>query len=416
MDFFTDEDIISIIEHKSQRDGDFMGFVNDWGVPINWDIKEKNKQWHETFFTKRAIYDHQAKGNCTFCQCIIKDMEKEGWLQKGDIILDPMCGIGSFNIVAALLGYDSIGVELEDTFYKDMVGFDTREEVGEDDLFGSFLSHVDGTIERFLKLTADIHAIGDILIVKGDARNLKEVLRGYKYPNKVICSPPYGNRMRDEGQRFGSKDGTDWSKREDHNKQYSLDKENIGNAKVSIASSPPYSSTTEIGGGLAKKRNVNYSDDNLARNKIKVITSPPYGRSTEHSEKQIKSLDKPGSEFHGHRPFKYGKGNIALLQDNKYSQEMLKVYKSMYEILEPGAHVALVTRNFIQEFKVVELDVLTIKLMVSAGFCYIKTRRARLPELSMFKHMNYTKYHKKKGLPKIDWEEVSYFVKPNRAL
>lgn len=389
MEFTTDEDVKAIIEHEVLADGDFMGFINDFGVPIDWDIKDKNKQWHETFFTKRAIYDHQAKGSCRFCWHIIKEMEKQGWLEEDDIVLDPMCGIGSFNIVSALSGYNSIGVELEETFYKDMVGFDTRESVGDDDLFGSFDSHVEGTIERFLKMTDDIESVGDILTVKGDARNLKEVLLGYEYPNKkrkletlpelrVICSPPYGNRMRDEGQRFGSKDGKNWADMEgseDYNKQYSQDEGNIGSAKIN------------------------------------VVCSPPYGRSTEHSEKQIKSMDKPGSGFHGHKPFKYGKGNIAVLADSKYSREMQKVYDSMYELLEPGAHVALVTRNFIQNFKVVELDELTIKLMKVAGFEYIKTVRARLPELSLFKNINWEKYHKDKGLPKIDWEEVTYYAK-----
>jgi len=389
MEYITDKDVQAIIEHETLSDGDFQGFINDWGVPIDWDIKDKNKQWHETFFTKRATYDHQAKGNCRFCWHIIKEMEKRGWLTKGDVVLDPMCGIGSFNIVAALSGYNSIGVELEEIFYNDMVGFDTRGAVDEDDLFGSFLTHVEGTIERFLKMTADIPAVGDILIVKGDARDLKGSLLGYEYPSKkqkmeplpelqMICSPPYGNRMRDEGQRFGSKDGKDWSQMEgieDYNKQYSQDENNIG------------------------------------RDKINIVCSPPYGRSTEHSEQQIESMDKPGSGFHGHKPFKYGKGNIAVLADSKYLREMLKVYNSMYEFLKPGAYVALITRNFIQDFKVVELDELTIKLMKRAGFEYIKTMRARLPELSLFKNINWEKYHKDKGLPKIDWEEVTFYVR-----
>lgn len=386
--FTQDEDVKAIIEHEVLSDGDFQGFVNDWGVPIDWDIKDKNKQWHETFFTKRAVHDHQAKGNCRFCWLIIKEMERQGWLRKGDVVLDPMCGIGSFNIVAALCGYNSVGVEMEGTFYKDMVGYDTLEAVGDDDLFGSFESHVEGTIERFLGLTEQIPSVGDILVVQGDARNLGEVL-GYtnlelEYPNtkmQAICSPPYGNRMRDEGQRFGSKDGKVWSdfcSKAEYEYQYSLDEGNIGNAK------------------------------------IQIVCSPPYGRSTEHSEQQINSMDKPGTGFHGHKPFKYGRGNIAILQDSRYSREMLKVYRSMYGFLQPGAHTALITRNFIQDFKVVELDELTIKLMKRAGFEYIKTMRARLPELSLFKNINWEKYHKKRGLPKIDWEECTFYVKPVR--
>jgi len=419
MIYTDDEEVKAIIEHEALSMG-FNGFINEWGVPIDWDIRQRNKEWHETFFTRKAVYDHQAKGNCTFALLIIKEMEKRGWINKGDIILDPMCGIGSFNIVSAFAGYRSIGVELEETFVKDMLGYDEYTEG--DGLFPFFKAHVEGTIERFHRLTEDIPSVERITIIQGDARELPDVLAGYHDWEwdwgdgelTIVCSPPYGNRMRDEGQRFGSKDGKVWKdvcSLEEYEKQYSQDPKNVGTAKINIVSSPPYSATTEVGGGIAKKKHINYHKGNLARNKLNVICSPPYGRTTEHDEEQIASMNKDGYNFHGHRPFKYGKNNIAILKESPYTAEMLKVYKAMYEVLNEGSHVALITRNFIQEFKVVELDQLTIDLMMEAGFCYVMTMRARLPELSLFKNINWEKFHKAKGLPKIDWEEVTFFKK-----
>lgn len=346
----------------------------------DWIIEDRNREWHDVYFTRPAIRHHQAKGSCPLVWRVLEYMEEQHWLREGDVIFDPMCGIGSFLIVAAVKGYDGIGVELEDTFCQDMVGYDTIP-LGEDTLFASVPGHVEGQIEKFKRVTKGWDRIGNWRVIQGDARKLQELWG--TLCAKVVCSPPYGNRLRDAGQQFGSDKGRDdrktWKELEEelegsYNKQYSLDPNNIGNAK------------------------------------IKVVSSPPYSRTTEHSKSQIDYL--PEVKRPGHKGFEYAnKKNVALLKDSAYSKEMLKVYRSLYSVLAPGAYVALITRNFIQKRKVVMLDELTIRLMERAGFGYLETKRAQLPDVSFFKNSNYLKYHKKWGLPLIDWEEISFFKK-----
>jgi len=304
-------------------------------------------------------------------------MALRGWLEPDDIILDPMCGIGSFLIVAAMKGHNCIGVELEENFIDLMEGYDT---VVNDDMIGKRVDHVLGNLEKFRRVTKVLPHVGSIKVFQGDARKLHFTDFTIFPPDAVICSPPYGNRLRDAAAQFGSKDDITWSKMEaevkgSYNKQYSLNPKNIGNAK------------------------------------IKVVCSPPYHHG-EHSEKKIASIKKheEREQGHGMKAHSYvSESNIAnIATDSKYSYEMLKVYKSLYQFLADGAVVALVTRNFIQKKKVVMLDKLTIRLMERAGFMYLETKRARNPEVSFFRQINH-KTLKKYGLPLIDWEEITFY-------
>ena len=183
-------------------------------------------------------------------------------------------------------------------------------------------------------------------------------------------------------------------------------------------SSPPYSGSTEIGGkakngNLARATNAKhdvYDEDNIARRKLVIVSSPPYSRSTEHSGDQIDAL--PDGKVGGHKGFAYGdRENIALLGIGPYDIEMLKVYQSLHKALGARSSVVLLTRNFIQKGKIVLLDELTVKLMEQAGFKYHFTRRAELPEISMFKYMNWNNTHREKGLPLITWEEATFYTK-----
>ena len=94
-----------------------------------------------------------------------------------------------------------------------------------------------------------------------------------------------------------------------------------------------------------------------------------------------------------------------------YDTEMGKVYKAMYNTVGIGSPVVLLTRNFIQEGKMVLLDELTQLLMHKAGFTYQFTKRAELPEISMFKYMNWHNYHREKRLPLVTWEEATFYLK-----
>jgi tRNA G10 N-methylase Trm11 len=271
-----------------------------------------------------------------------------------------MCGIGSFLIVAALKGYDGIGVELEKTFYDDIVGFDQLQD--DDSFFSGHVFHIEGVLEKFRRVNQGRH-VGEIRVYNHDARLINELLP-LKTGAKVICSPPYGNRLEDEKQNFGSKTNMTFAEiRALSSKQYSTDSNNIGNSK------------------------------------IKVISSRPYSRNTEHDESQIDSMKD------------YDTGHTATTKDDDYRREMRQVYKALYSVLQPGTVVCLVTRNFIHEGQIVYLDLITQELMFSAGFKFLEVKRAVLPDISFFKLIQYQRFHKAKGLPLIDWEEAQFFIK-----
>lgn len=325
----------------------------------DWEVTERNSvTWHPTFFTEAEVKEHQAKGNMTACKLYIEYMEEQGWLKKGDIILDPMCGIASFLRVAALKGYACFGVELE----------------------GKFISLMRDGLDKFRWLTNDVPGVGEIIIRQGDAREL-EHLDMPLLANAIIGSPPYGNRFTDVGQQMGSRSVSTWA---EHDKQRAESK---------------YSQYSE-------------SSKNIGNSKIAIITSPPYSVG-EHSKKKIDSLPKnDGIAYTGMKPHTYlNPSNIAILKDNAYSREMLKVYQSMYKVLNEGSYVCLITKDFIQKKKVVELHAETIRLMEEAGFALLEHKRTRLPEVSFMVRMNWLKHFKKLGLPLIDWEDATFYIK-----
>lgn len=407
-------------------------WLNEQHFKIDWIIKERNKHWHDTYFTKRAAKAHQAKGNCRFVMNCIEELEESGWINPGDLLFDPMCGIASFLIVGALKGYNGVGIELEKKFYDLMVGFEEHIDIDNDgDLFASFVNkqHVEGNVQKFHRLTAAVPSVGRIGIINGDAREADTLLpinnirlnsRGKVY---ALCSPPYGNRLSDVTQAAGAADGRTWEELEeesDGRRQYSNDKANIGTHRIITISSPPYSGSTESDASrsdvLNKRsdrrpsKNQYYSVNNIARSRLAIVSSPPYSRSTEHDAKQIDAL--PEEKVGGHKGFQYAnRSNIALLKIGPYDTEMLKVYKALYRTVGIGSPVVLLTRNFIQEGKMVLLDELTMILMQEAGFTYKFTKRAELPEISMFKYMNWNNHHREKGLPLITWEEATFYLK-----
>lgn len=377
---------VDIGKYKQKYQTFNENWLNEQHIKIDWIIKERNKHWHDTYFTKRAARAHQAKGNCRFVMNCIEELERQGWINPGDLLLDPMCGIASFLIVGALKGYNGVGIELEKKFYDLMVGFEEHIDIDNDnDLFSSYINkqHVEGNVQKFLRLTADVPSVGEIRIINGDARdaeilvlpnNIRLNTRGKIY---TISSPPYGNRLSDVTQAAAANDGRTWEELEeesDGRRQYSNDPANIGTHRIAI------------------------------------ILSPPYSRSTEHDAKQIEAL--PAEKVGGHKGFQYqNRKNIALLKIGPYDTEMLKVYKALYRTVGIGSPVVLLTRNFIQEGKMVLLDVLTEMLMMEAGFTYKFTKRAELPEISMFKYMNWNKCHRDKELPLVTWEEATFYLK-----
>lgn len=302
--------------------GEHKGSLYD--EDLDWDIDEYNTHWHDRFFTTQTVKDHQAKANCCLVNKVVKRMEERGYINKENtVVLDPMAGAASMLVVAGLLGYTGVGIELEKRYVKNLIGYD-EPDYSDDTLFG-LKGHIEGTVEKYLRMTAVMPKAGIIYIRQGDARVTHTLI----------------------------------------------------------------------------------NDETPARHgkRIAIISSPPYGRVSEHDEKKANSVDGAVKVHKYDHP-----DNIATLMDNAYSREMLKVYKS-YAAVSRLEYVALFTRDFIQKGKIVYLSTLTVELMDKAGFDLIDIWRARLKAVSLFKKINYAKFHEEKGLPLIDWEEVTIYKK-----
>lgn len=91
------------------------------------------------------------------------------------------------------------------------------------------------------------------------------------------------------------------------------------------------------------------------------------------------------------------KENIGNLKKETYLSAMLEVYREMHAVLKPGGLAILVLKNFIRNFKVVDLVSDTVKLCEFVGFKLTKKIKFRLPTKSFWRVLYERKYQKKFG-------------------
>ena len=232
-----------------------------------------NQAMRKKYFCPSSI-SHPAKMDLPLCRWIIdKFCNKD----KPEIILDPMCGIGSTLIMGMLMRPQSlfIGIELEDKFVKmTQDNINKVEKLAERDMF--------------LK-------VGRATVIKGDARNLQGLLN--KEVDKIISSPPYGEGLgHPHGTKVKSKLSLMAKEKGMNIGEYSKEKgKNIGDlphGEISrIITSPPFGGqvqhkTNYLGRQTRMIAGSDYSDNpenigNLKHGDIdKIISSPPFGPAT----------------------------------------------------------------------------------------------------------------------------------------
>ncbi|MEM2607372.1 MAG: DNA methyltransferase [Candidatus Bathyarchaeia archaeon] len=116
------------------------------------------------FFPPEAI-KHPAKMNIHLLEYLI-----ERYTMVRDTICDPMAGTYSTCVLAALMGRNSIGVDVEDRFY--VWGLEAKKRV-----------------ESWKRNMATMADVGEMTILKGDARQLSQLIN--HTVRAIITSPPY---------------------------------------------------------------------------------------------------------------------------------------------------------------------------------------------------------------------------------
>lgn len=412
-------------------------------------------------------FKHPAKADILMMIWILKKFVKDG-----DVVLDPMAGIGSTLIEGIKLFPNSlfIGVELEDKFVKmTQASIKKTEEIAKKDWFAE---------------------VGKAICIKGDARDLEKVLR--EKVDKIISSPPYVDTLKGSGYKAAQKRikaGKYKGQRPDvffskgniaaqgFADGYPKNKKNIGNlpfGKIDkIITSPPFGQA-QSGGGIAKKGyhgkhgseglrkghmgSRSYTPENIGdKGNIsnlpyinKIITSPPYEEAmgdkhhspaqkkltqekslpntyTDKIDKVITSppYERSISPFLGGAPMPedtgvhigcrnirdgYGRNrnNIGNLKSQTYLEAMFLVYQECFKILKPQGIMILITKDFIRNKKRIPLGEHTIKLCQMAGFKHFATYHRKIENPSFWRILYKQKFPE---VEQINCEDIVCFKK-----
>jgi DNA modification methylase len=345
---------------------------------------------------------HPAKMHVKLAQWIIKN-----FTEFGDTILDPMAGIGTTLLEAAVLGRNAVGIEYEKRFV--MV---CMENVG---LFTRY-----PTLNRK----------GNIQLILGDARDMSELLSGRV--EGIVMSPPYMTQAFQDQEFIFKSTKTNPSPRR-------IAEQNYGEGVDVVITSPPYGEIRMDGGGCGDRGNhiKPYSGEdggtwrtqrdqdnlgNLTHGDIDaVVMSPPFSTSPRTGNKDPEKFKKQAEAKHKRDfsksqnamlPMDYSDDpkNIGNLNSKSYLSEMKKVYTQCFQVLRPGGKAILVTKNFTRKQKVVRLDYDTILLMESCGFKLIDRYFRKITNPS-FWIRNY--WHKFPDVERVDHEDILVFEKIN---
>lgn len=306
-------------------------------------------------------YAHPAKASPALAFRILEHLEELGLLPEGATILDPMGGIGTFVLAAALKGHPATMVELEPKFVK------------------------------LAQANADRLALkgfgAPITIIKGDARHLSELIKGQAVG---VMSPPY------------------------------LESQKGGGISARKRGEGDYPLTTKLPGNIYQPLEAGQSPDQIASLPDYVgVTSPPY----EDSDNRNPSSQVLGEG--GAKPKVYvnpeAEGQIGQEKGETYLSAMAQVYAECAKLCPV---LVVVTKNPTRNGKLRRLDLDTIALLEKCGYKIICRHRAMLFEeeektdlfgettkkpkgrLSFFKRLSY-----QKGSPVADHEDVLFCVK-----
>lgn len=375
---------------------------------------EKLEHWFHCYSGSRGdLFDpasniHPGKMAVPLCWRIFEHGREKGYWKPGDVILDPMAGIGTTLVVGYSLGYNVIGVELEEHFAR-LLALNMAqcvEKVGPKGWFRIMR----GDARRLRDLLAAVDGVvtsppyaGDAPTHRGpDCNERRKDNQGRKTQHGklgvslrsggnsgAITSPPYGEALQ-------SKHGIDASKVKRPGGPASQTR--ISSNYSAAVTRPPYggppgkpgNATADGESELGREKGIHGQYVVIAsmaqignlrdpRNDIDaVLTSPPYSQETNrdrHTGKYWRGGGLPAERNYGDTS-----GQIELERGETYLSAMLQVYCELHMVLKPGGVVCLVTKNPVKTGAIRRLDEDTIRLMKAAGFSLLERKMAMLSE------------------------------------
>jgi len=186
---------------------------------------------------------HPAKYSSKLIRRIYEHMIEEGWLQPGDLVIDPFGGVALGALDAMRLGLRWRGCELEPRF----------ADLGNQNI-GLWNS-------RYCRMP---HWCTDATLFQGDSRNLLAVL---ETAGGSVSSPPYAESIGN-----AEKSGIDWGKQLDRETNHPHGWNGESYSAAGALSSPPYADSMEKSNGI----DVNKLTGNKAGLTSQALMDPRY--------------------------------------------------------------------------------------------------------------------------------------------
>lgn len=389
-------------------------------------------------------FTHPAKFGRALIRKIYGHILEQGYIKRGDSIIDPFGGVALGSYEALYQGLNWTGVELEPKFV----------ELG------------NRNIAKFNKDLGFLYGdLGTAVLLNGDSRNLATIVQSAK---AAISSPPFGEASsggglanpdsvhQDTGQKFGKNHGY---------QNQGVTDGNLATLKASeldfqaAVSSPPYVDCVKNGDGtgvrfdhngrLPEKGHNNSSqsnygdcDENLGNMSSgdfeAVVGSPPFegvlSRDNSLSTDRKKLAKELGitntanvSPIELERVGKrsqpdYGKTKGQLGNDSgeTFWNASRQILEQVYTVLAPNSYAVWVCKDFVRKGQRVPFSDQWLQLCTAVGFEPVERVRAWVVEekgtqLDIFGNSHtktidrksfFRRLAEKKGSPRIDWEDV----------
>ena len=335
-----------------------------------------------------AAMVHPAKFSRALIRRIYDHCFEEGWLARGDIVIDPFGGVGLGALHAMRHGLNWIGVELEEKFVA----------LGQQN------------IELWNERYSCLPRWGGARIVQGDSRRLGEVLAGAEL---CLSSPPYAgegelNRNR-SSERY-------WRERPKSYKTpgraachlgYGSTPGQLGGMQEgsfeAVVSSPPFEQSltnkarasdpashglradgTKRGGSIVTG---DYGDTEGQLAAMRegaladaVISSPPFESVETCQDKSFKLNDGRKAPPQGQDGYGATVGQLGRETGDTFWSASHTILEQVYQVLIPGGHAVFVLKAFVRKGKIVDFPGQWRELCEAVGFTTLHLHRAWLVE------------------------------------
>ncbi len=294
--------------------------------------------------SERAHYlcnDHPAKMRPALAKAILKVYGESP-------VLDPMAGIGTTLVEAMLLGMDSVGVEFEK----------------------KFVDQASRNMDNVRDANAN-HNMGEAICIHGDARDLS-CLMGQRV-NSIVFSPPYHDAIKSVSKSHENladccleRQSVIAERTEKMKGHFEEGRFRRQGSFLHVAN--PSSMANQLAGYGSDSNNIG----NLKRYGCfnSIVFSPPYWNALHES---AKNPDCFSAQFSRDKnlPGAYSE-NLENLGNRQYYptylQEMYKVYRECFRVLNPGKYMIVVVKDIRRNWLTIPLGADTIKLCQMVGF------------------------------------------------